>query len=153
MNLLEIQNVSTSKKIPAVEKFQFWMDALLKKYPVTAEVVIRIVDEVEMAQFNLQYRGKQGPTNILSFAYEGPEHLGGKLLGDLLVCAPVVEREALLQHKQLEHHWAHMIVHGVLHLLGYDHVGDSDAKEMESLEIKILNAIKIDNPYQEEIRT
>ena len=114
-----------------------------------AEVVIRIVDEAEMIQFNEHYRDKKGSTNILSFPFEAPEGVDNYLLGDMLVCAPVVEKEAQQQKKELDHHWAHMIVHGVLHLLGYDHVDDQDAEEMEELEIKILKKIKIKNPYEE----
>ncbi|MCK5191212.1 MAG: rRNA maturation RNase YbeY, partial [Methylococcales bacterium] len=128
-------------------------DAVLKDESQDAEVVIRIVDEAEMIRFNEQYRGKKGPTNILSFPFESPEGFDSNLLGDLLICAPVVENESRLQNKKLEHHWAHMIVHGVLHLLGYDHIDDKEAEEMEALEIKILKTIKIKNPYEEKSKT
>ena len=149
MNVLDIQIVSQSKQLPDQEQFQYWVDAVLKDESQDSELVIRIVDEAEMIQFNDQYRDKKGPTNILSFPFEIPEGVDSNLLGDILVCAPVVEKEAKQQHKELDNHWAHMIVHGVLHLLGYDHVGDQDAEEMEALEIKILKKIKIRNPYEE----
>ena len=149
MNVLDIQVVSQSKQLPDQEQFQYWVDAVLNDGSEDSELVIRIVDEAEMTQFNEQYRDKKGSTNILSFSFEVPEGVDSNLLGDILVCAPVVEKEAQDQHKELDHHWAHMIVHGVLHLLGYDHVDDQDAEEMEALEIKILKKIKIRNPYEE----
>jgi len=149
MNRLEFQIVSESQQIPAQEKFKKWIDAILRDEAENSEVVIRIVDEQEMIQFNSQYRGKNNSTNILSFPFDPPEGVDSDLLGDLLVCAPVVEKEAKQQDKLLEHHWAHMIIHGVLHLIGYDHINDADAEEMEALEIKILRSIKIDDPYEE----
>jgi probable rRNA maturation factor len=149
VNDLDIQIVSQSKQLPDQDQFQYWVDAVLKDETQDSELVIRIVDEAEMIQFNEQYRDKKGSTNILSFPFEVPEGVDSNLLGDILVCAAVVEKEAHQQHKELDHHWAHMIVHGVLHLLGYDHVDDQDAEEMEALEIKILKKIKIKNPYEE----
>ena len=153
MNVLDFQIVSQSKQLPDQDQFQYWVDAVLKDESQDSELVIRIVDEAEMTQFNEQYRDKKGSTNILSFPFEAPEGVDSNLLGDLLVCAPVVEKEAQQQHKELDHHWAHMIVHGVLHLLGYDHVDDQDAEEMEALEVKILKTIKIKNPYEEKSNT
>lgn len=149
MNVLDIQLVSQSHQIPEKNKFQKWVDAILSDETENSEIVIRIVDEAEMIQFNEQYRDKKGTTNILSFPFEVPEGIESDLLGDLLVCAPVVEQESSQQNKELEHHWAHLIIHGVLHLLGYNHIEDSDAEEMEVLEIGILSKIKIKNPYQE----
>lgn len=149
MNSLDFQIVSESQYIPGQEKFKKWIDAILQDDAENSEIVIRIVDEDEMVRFNEQYRGKNSSTNILSFPFEPPEGVDSDLLGDLLVCAPVVEKESKQQNKLLEHHWAHMIVHGVLHLIGYDHVNDDEAEEMEALEIKILRSIKIDNPYEE----
>ena len=149
MNTVEIQLASASNRIPEQQQFQYWVDAVLADDSQNSEIVIRIVDEDEMIEFNEQYRNKQGLTNILSFPFEVPEMVDSSLLGDLLVCAPVIENEAELQNKVLVHHWAHMIVHGVLHLLGYDHINDLEAEEMEALEIKILKIININNPYQE----
>lgn len=145
MNTLDFQIVSKSAKIPTENQFQRWIDAVLE----TCELVIRVVDEVEMIQFNKQYRHKQGATNILSFPYEAPAGFNSLLLGDLLLCAPVIETQALQQQKPLDHHWAHIIVHGVLHLLNYDHDTDTDATIMEAKEIVILHNLKIKNPYQE----
>ena len=151
MNFLDIQIVSESKQIPTQYLFQQWINTVLTDNNQDSEIVIRVVDEAEMIQFNEQYRHKRGATNILSFPFDSPEGIESNLLGDLLVCAPVVEKEALQQKKKLEHHWAHLIVHGVLHLLGYDHVDDNEAEEMEALEIKMLIKIKIKNPYEEQV--
>jgi probable rRNA maturation factor len=149
MNAVEVQIVSQSDQLPAQERFQYWVDAVLSDNTQNSEIVIRIIDEPEMVKFNKQYRDKKGATNILSFPFDVPDGVESNLLGDLLVCAPIVEKEALIQHKKIEHHWAHMIVHGVLHLLGYDHIENEEAEEMEVLEIKILKKIKIKNPYEE----
>lgn len=149
MNFLDFQVVSESKQLPAQTLFKYWVDAVLHDESQDSEIVIRIVDEDEMIQFNEQYRDKKGATNILSFPFEPPEGIESDLLGDLLVCASVIEAEALQQSKKLEHHWAHMIIHGVLHLIGYNHLEEQEAEEMEALEIKILRSIKIDNPYEE----
>lgn len=149
MNFLEFQLESKSNQLPAQSLFKKWIDAVLKDTTQNSEIVIRVIDEDEMMLFNEQYRGKEGATNILSFPFDPPDEVDSDLLGDLLVCAPVVEKEAQQQNKELEHHWAHMVVHGVLHLIGYDHINDVDAEEMERLEKKILESIKIDNPYEE----
>lgn len=147
MNTLDIQVVSQSDQLPVKDQFQSWVNAVLTDNKQDSEVVIRIVDEEEMAQFNEQYRNKKGSTNILSFPYNAPVEVESNLLGDLLICAPVVEQESQQQHKNIEHHWAHMIIHGLLHLLGYDHLNDAEAEEMETLEIKILKTLNIPNPY------
>ncbi len=149
MNHVELQIASESTQLPTQQMMQHWVDAVLTDSEQDSELVVRIVDEAEMQQFNLQYRDKQGTTNILSFPFDSPQGLQSELLGDLLVCAPVVEKEAKQQQKTLLDHWAHMIIHGVLHLIGYDHIKDDEAEEMEALEIKILNTINIKNPYEE----
>lgn len=149
MNIVDIQIESQSKQLPSTDQFQAWVDTVLVHDDEDSDVVIRIVDEAEMIQFNQQYRQKEGTTNILSFPFDVPDEVESSLLGDLLVCAPVIEKEALLQNKKLAHHWSHMIIHGVLHLLGYDHINDDEAQEMEALEIKMLSTIDIANPYQE----
>ncbi|MCK9619005.1 MAG: rRNA maturation RNase YbeY [Methylobacter sp.] len=128
---------------------QLWVDTTLADYDQDTEIVVRIVDEQESAELNEQYRHKSGATNILSFPVDLPEGIELDLLGDLVICAPVVEKEALEQGKTLTHHWAHIIVHGVLHLLGYDHIEDDEAELMENKEIAILNKLLIDNPYTE----
>lgn len=147
MNQIEIQAVFSSPSQPNEEQIQRWVDAALQGYTQDTEIVVRIIDEQESAHLNGQYRHKQGPTNILSFPVEIPEGIELNLLGDLVVCAPVVEREAREQQKLLTHHWAHIIVHGVLHLLGYNHIEDDEAEVMENREIDILKTLNISNPY------
>jgi probable rRNA maturation factor len=147
MNQIEIQTIFKSNGQPDQEQIQRWIDAALDSYNQDTEIVVRIVDEQESAELNEQYRHKKGPTNILTFPVEVPEGIELNLLGDLVVCAPLLEKEALEQHKTLTDHWAHIIVHGVLHLLGYDHIDDNEAELMESKEITILNTLNIKNPY------
>lgn len=149
MNQIEIQAVFESAGQPDQQQIQLWVDAALADYNQDTEIVVRIVDEQESAELNEQYRHKSGPTNILSFPVELPEGIELDLLGDLVICAPVLEKEARQQNKLLAHHWAHIIVHGVLHLLGYDHIDDAEAELMENKEIAILNKLNINNPYTE----
>jgi len=149
VNQVEIQAVFESAGQPDPQQIQIWIDTALADYDQDTEIVVRIVGEQESAELNEQYRHKSGPTNILSFPVDVPEGIELDLLGDLVICAPVVEKEALEQEKALEHHWAHIIVHGVLHLLGYDHIDDDEAELMENKEIAILNKLHINNPYIE----
>ncbi|MGL4679992.1 MAG: rRNA maturation RNase YbeY, partial [Plesiomonas shigelloides] len=111
---------------------------------------IRIVDEEESHHLNLTYRGKDKPTNVLSFPFEAPPGIELPLLGDLIICRQVVEAEAVEQQKELSAHWAHMVVHGSLHLLGYDHIEDEEAEEMESLETEIMQEMGYPDPYAAE---
>jgi probable rRNA maturation factor len=150
---IELQIASDSKDIPRLEQFQYWANIVLKNQQEILELVVRIVDIPEMSTLNETYRHKTGPTNILSFPFENSPELALELnlLGDLVICAPVLEKEAAEQSKQLEHHWAHIFVHGLLHLLGYDHIHDNEAEEMEALEIEILSKLLISNPYQEQL--
>ena len=150
MNWLEIQTEYESTNQPSETQLQAWIDIALKDYGKESELVIRIVDTEESADLNQQYRHKSGPTNILSFPFEAPEHIELNLLGDLVICAPVLEAEALEQQKNLHDHWAHIVIHGVLHLLGYDHVTDEDALIMEEKEIYLLSELNIKNPYLQE---
>lgn len=136
------------------EKIQQWIGTSLVSvhYPGDAELTVRVVDVNEIHQLNLQYRQKDKPTNVLSFPSEIPPGLSREdmegYIGDIIICADVVEREAVEQHKTSEEHWAHMLVHGCLHLLGYDHINEEEAEEMESLEIKILSQLGYSNPYE-----
>jgi len=149
---IEINSQSTS--IPSQEKCEDWISAVLKTQQLDdAEVSVYIVDEDESQELNSQYRGKDSPTNVLSFPADIPEEVGVPLLGDLVICAPVVEREAQEQHKTLEAHWAHMLVHGSLHLLGYDHIDDDEAEVMEALETKIIMALGFSAPYENTIHS
>lgn len=150
MNFIEIQTIYQSEGQPEPEQIQRWVDAALADYEPDTEIVVRIVDEQESAELNEQYRHKPGPTNILSFPVEVPDGIELDLLGDLVICAPVLEKEALEQHKVLADHWAHIIVHGVLHLLGYDHIDEAEAELMESKEIAILDTLNILNPYRQD---
>lgn len=147
---IDIEINSTSKTIPSAEKIEQWISAALKSDElVEAEVSVYIVDEAESQALNSQYRGKDKPTNVLSFPADIPEEVGIPLLGDLVVCAPVVEQEAEEQGKSLDAHWAHMVVHGTLHLLGYDHLEDDTAEAMESLETHLLTKMNFAPPYAE----
>lgn len=113
------------------------------------EITIRIVSAQESQELNSTYRGKDKPTNVLSFPFEQPPGLDLPILGDLVVCHDVVEQEANEQQKPIVAHWAHMLVHGTLHLLGYDHINDEEAEQMESLEVEILDNLGIDDPYND----
>ena len=150
MNHLDIQIATESTDYPDERQFQRWVDVVLTDSDVDSEIVIRLVDEEESAELNSQYRHKTGPTNILSFPFEPPKGIEMDLLGDLLICVPIIVKEALEQHKLPEHHWAHITIHGVLHLLGYDHIEEHEAEQMEALEISILKTLNIANPYHEE---
>lgn len=136
-----------SEGLPPESQFQRWLDAVLPQFQEQSEVTVRLVDEAESQQLNLTYRGKDHPTNVLSFPFEAPAGIELPLLGDLIICRQVVEREAVEQQKTLEAHWAHMVVHGSLHLLGYDHIEDEQAEEMESLETEIMQEMGYPDPY------
>ena len=136
--------------LPSEADFQRWLDAAVLPFQEEAEVTVRLVDEAESNQLNLTYRGKDKPTNVLSFPFECPLGVELPLLGDLIICRQVVEREASEQNKPLLAHWAHMVVHGSLHLLGYDHIDDEEADEMEALEVEFMQALGYDNPYQDD---
>lgn len=153
---IDIQIASDSDSLPSTNDFQRWAEAAVGEHAVEknrdeAEISLRIVDVEEGAELNRQWRQKKGPTNVLSFPSDLPPELEVSLLGDLVVCAPVVEREASEQNKTLQAHWAHMIVHGTLHLLGYDHIEDSDAEDMEALETVIVQNLGFPDPYKETI--
>jgi len=133
--------------LPAESDFQRWLEAAVTPFQPESEVTIRLVDEAESNVLNLTYRGKDKPTNVLSFPFEAPPGIELPLLGDLIICRQVVEQEAAEQGKTVEAHWAHMVVHGTLHLLGYDHIEDEEAEEMEALETEIMLALGYPDPY------
>jgi probable rRNA maturation factor len=135
--------------LPGEKEFLAWATAAVGRTRPTAEVSLRVVDETEGRELNLRYRHKDYATNVLSFPAELPPELGLPLLGDVILCAPVVAREAEAQGKPLAAHYAHLTVHGVLHLLGYDHETISDARTMEGMEVQILDSIGIPDPYSE----
>ena len=133
--------------LPTEEQIVQWATAAVQPEGDEVEMTVRIVDESESHDLNLTYRGKDRPTNVLSFPFECPDEVELPLLGDLVICHQVVEREAAEQEKPLMAHWAHMVVHGCLHLLGYDHIEDDEAEEMESLETQIMQGLGFDDPY------
>lgn len=145
--ILDIQSASSSEDAPDEESIKRWVSAVIGSKEGDTELSVRIVDEPEGKKLNETYRGATGPTNVLSFPFDEktPEPL--PLIGDLVVCAPVVAREAQQQNKDLTAHWAHMIIHGVLHLLGYDHQNDSEAAIMETLETEIMQKLGFAPPY------
>lgn len=133
--------------LPTEEQIVQWATGAVQPEGNEVEMTVRIVDEAESQELNLTYRGKDRPTNVLSFPFECPDEVELPLLGDLVICRQVVEREAAEQEKPLMAHWAHMVVHGCLHLLGYDHIEDDEAEEMESLETQIMQGLGFDDPY------
>ena len=162
MITVDIQRASEhdqlSEQLPSDEQLELWASSALKDRKKDAELSIRIVDRQESQQLNHQYRDKDKPTNVLSFEFQAPTGIIGgidggielNLLGDLVICASVVEQEAKQQNKLIFDHWAHMVIHGCLHLLGYDHITNEQAEVMEQLEIDILQQLGINNPYIED---
>jgi probable rRNA maturation factor len=157
---LDLQIACAAPDIPPPADFERWAAAALAGRRERAALTIRLVDTEEAAALNGTYRGREGPTNILSFPCDLPPELAigldpqdpiADLLGDLVICADVVQREAREQCKTARAHWAHMVVHGVLHLLDYDHLTESDAEEMETLESGILGALGFPSPYEDQI--
>ncbi|HEY8569701.1 rRNA maturation RNase YbeY [Microbulbifer sp.] len=144
---VDVQRATSQPDLPSDDDLARWAAAAVGVHRPEAEISLRIVDEDESQELNSQYRGKDKPTNVLSFPADIPEELGLPLLGDLVICAPVVALEAEQQHKALSAHWAHMVVHGTLHLLGYDHIDDDEAEIMENLETRILAQLGFDDPY------
>jgi len=135
--------------LPEAEQFQQWVDSVVAERRAEAEVTIRIVAETEITELNRTYRHQDKPTNVLSFPFEAPHGVDLPLLGDVVICAAVVAYEAVAQGKSSEAHWAHMVVHGLLHLLGFDHIEEPDALEMEGLETEIMGRLGYSDPYEE----
>ena len=144
---LDVQRACSCDSVPDDSRFLQWTEAALAGRGDSA-LTIRIVDREESAELNLRFRSVEGPTNVLSFAAELPAGIGIPLLGDIVICAPLVSEQARLQGKGLDAHWAHLVIHGVLHLLGYDHQADAEAREMESREIDLLESLGFSDPYQ-----
>lgn len=157
--VVNTQYAMSAQGLPSTQEIESWARAAIcatvqADEQINAELTVRIVDEQEAAQLNQLYRQCPGPTNVLAFPFEPPLQQDSateerNYLGDLAICAAVVEREAREQGKDLMAHWAHMVVHGNLHLLGYDHNDDDQAKVMEALEVNILTRIGYTNPYLE----
>lgn len=145
---LQIALDTSGIQLPTEEQIRDWVSAALEGRLAEAEITVRIVDEVESEQLNVQYRHKSGPTNVLSFPFESDVPVEIPLLGDIVICAPVVVREAVEQHKEPLSHWAHILLHGTLHLLGFDHISDEDADAMERTEIQLMQKLGFSNPYE-----
>ncbi|MBT4928622.1 MAG: rRNA maturation RNase YbeY [Porticoccaceae bacterium] len=145
--IVDIQMASASEEAPDPQSIERWIGAAIGNQRESTELSVRIVDAEEGQALNEQFRGSTGATNVLSFPFENesPEPL--PLIGDIVICAPVVAKEAREQNKALNAHWAHMMIHGVLHLLGYDHQNENDANLMESLETEIMQGLGFPPPY------
>jgi probable rRNA maturation factor len=146
---LHLQN-EDNEPCPAHHEMQQWVAAALSQsgFDRPAELTLRVVGEREMSELNHRYRGISRATNVLSFTADLPSHLHLPLLGDIVICAPLLEREAKEQNKSSDAHWAHLVVHGTLHLLGYDHTEDAEAQAMERLETLALDKLHFSAPYQ-----
>lgn len=144
---ITIQFATRKPAVPRAADIRRWVSAALQDRPRT-QMTVRIVDEQEGSALNEHWRGRQGPTNVLSFPCDGLDDIAPGLLGDIVICAPVVAREASEQGKELQAHWAHMLVHGTLHLLGYDHQHTAEAQRMEHLETDILRNFGYPDPYK-----
>lgn len=141
-----------SAMLPSYEQCLIWSTLALKKAHCdfkNPEINVRLVDTSESQALNREYRGQDKPTNVLSFPAQIPAGIPVEILGDLAICAPIIELEAKRDNKLIEAHWAHMLVHGCLHLLGYDHQQEAQAQNMESLETDILHSLGFCDPYQE----
>lgn len=146
-----LQNICEAKEIPSPEQFQTWVHQTLLATTHQSNskktLTIRIIDKQESATLNETYRHKKGPTNVLSFPDDPIPAFTSDSLGDLAICAPLMAEEAAEQHISLESHWAHLIIHGTLHLMGYAHMTAAEANTMESIETKIMEALGYPDPY------
>jgi probable rRNA maturation factor len=152
MNIeLDLQLAANFPYLPSEKLFNDWVEKTLEivQFQVgePPQLTVRIVDESEGLELNQTWRQKNYPTNVLSFPFDAPPEVDIPLLGDIVICAPIVFKEAIEQQKSVINHFAHLTIHGVLHLLGYDHFEDFQAEEMEALEIEILSNLNITNPY------
>lgn len=145
---LDLQIASEAAGLPSEADFRIWCELALRQRQNDSELTIRLVDEPEGRELNKTWRHKDYATNVLSFPADVPDELLDiPLLGDLVICAPVVTREAAEQGKSAQAHWAHLVIHGCLHLLGYDHIEDEEAEEMEALERELLAELGHPDPY------
>ncbi len=151
--IVDRQAAINDPQLPSLTQLTQWVDCVFAHHPddQRLEVTIRFVDELESQTLNRDYRGKDKTTNVLSFPFESPPGVELPLLGDLVICHAVVAQEAAEQGKPIEHHYAHMVVHGILHLMGYDHMDDQEAEEMEQFERELLAELNIPDPYADNI--
>ncbi|MFW3616722.1 rRNA maturation RNase YbeY [Billgrantia antri] len=147
--VVDLQLATSAEGLPAPADLETWILAVLARFPQETrhEVTVRIVDTEEGQALNRDYRDRDNPTNVLSFPFESPPGIALPLLGDLVLCHPVVVREAHEQAKRLTDHYAHLVIHGMLHLLGHDHLEEDEAEVMEALEREILADFTIADPY------
>ena len=144
---VDVQFAYQDELTPTAAEIKTWVKSTLKDFRKNSELTVRIVDKKEATELNERWRKATGPTNVLSFPYNDTDGPVPDLLGDIVICAAVVKAEAVRQKKDLNAHWAHMVVHGTLHLLGFDHVVKRDAEKMEATEISILDRLGFSNPY------
>ncbi|MCP4283326.1 MAG: rRNA maturation RNase YbeY [Gammaproteobacteria bacterium] len=144
---VDLQCATEATDLPAEAEFRRWAELALEEHRQQAELTIRLVDEADSQRLNREFRGQDRPTNVLSFPFEAPAIASSNLLGDLVICAPLVRHEAEAQGKQITAHWAHMVVHGTLHLLGLDHQTDQEASVMEQIEVTVLSKLGFSDPY------
>ncbi len=146
---VDVQLAISMGELPPVERFKYWAEVVLKQFHTDTEIVLRIVGLKEITDLNKAYRRRDGPTNVLSFGFEKPANIPINLLGDVVICASVVKTEARDQAKSFEARLAHMVVHGTLHLLGFDHIEKAEAKAMENQEIRFMEILGFANPYEQ----
>lgn len=139
---------------PTLEQLDIWAAEIAQRLTEPCHISVTLVEPEYIQELNKEYRGKDYATNVLSFPFQADEadisNLGYEELGDIIICPEVLEREAREQNKQLEHHWTHIVIHGILHLLGYDHIEEDEAEEMESLEKQLLATLGIPDPYRDD---
>lgn len=150
---IDIQHAFEGQLPISDEQLQRWVELVLQDELVSAELTVRLVDRAEMTTLNYTYRQQNKPTNVLAFPSSLPSHieLEYPFLGDIIICPTVLVEESQAQKKALDAHWALIVIHGVLHLLGYDHIEQDEAILMQNREIHLLNRIGFDNPYGEDI--
>ena len=147
---VDLQLACEFDNLPSAEQFQRWAALVLDELKPNSEITIRISNAEESQSLNHNYRGKDKPTNVLSFEFDAPPGVELPLVGDLIICPEVVYRESLEQQKSFHDHFAHMVIHGCLHLLGFDHINEQDAVEMETIEKQILASLNIADPYRDD---
>lgn len=144
---LDLQIACNNTDLPNLASFQRWAEVALQGRRLRSELCIRVVSAEESQELNRTWRDKDSATNVLSFPFEAPPGIPCELIGDLVICADVVTQEAEAQQKPVDAHWAHMVIHGILHLIGFDHINEAEAEEMEAVEIALLAQLGYANPY------
>ena len=144
---INVAYVSNALQLPTEVTIAHWAQAALEGYERDVEIGVRIVDESEIIELNQRFRKKAEPTNVLSFPFEDPPGTQSDVLGDVVVCAPIVSSQAQIEGKPISAHWAHMVVHGIMHLRGYDHKSAEEADAMEHMETRILESLGYPDPY------